>query len=79
MKKAIEMMQAMQNWLAQHEIISSITTTFGSFGQSCTMHVHGEDGIVADVTWRSYAAGEFEPDWAEFEKKVKDHFFGWWE
>lgn len=79
MKKAIEMMQAMQNWLAQYEISATLTTTFGDFGRAVTMYVHDQNGVVAGVSYESFRADEFEDAWAEFEAKVKDHFFGWWE
>ena len=29
--------------------------------------------------WTDYKPEDFEAEWAEFEKKVKEEFFGWWE
>lgn len=75
-------MQEMLMYLAEHEIISSVTTTFvggKSRIKSVTMHVHDDDGVVAAVTWRSFATEDWPTDWEAFQEKVKSHFFGWWE
>lgn len=79
------MMQEMQAFLAERQIEAHVTTTVfkssadGTVHHACEITVFGDEGIVAKSSWGSYRTKDFEPDWAEFEKKVKDEFFGWWE
>lgn len=82
MKKALRIMQEMQAFLAERGIDSHVTTTAcpNVSTHSCEITVFtAEAKVFANVRWRSYAREDFEADWAEFEKKVKDEFFAWWE
>lgn len=72
-------MQALQNRLAQLKVSTSISTTFGDFGQAVSMHVHDDEKLVASVNWRSYDQEQWGADWEEFELKIKARFLGWWE
>lgn len=76
------MMQEMQAFLAERGIDAHVTTTAcpNVSTHSCEITVFSaESHIIATARWRSYAREDFEADWAEFEKKVKDEFLAWWE
>lgn len=85
MKKALRMMQEMQAFLAERGIDAHVNTTSftstwsGKTEHACEITVFGDDEIVAKGNWASYDAERFEVEWAEFEAKVRERFFGWWE
>ena len=83
MKKALRMMQEMQAFLAERCIDAHVDVTNSGPNNSyhgCEMRVFDDDcNIVGDVVYRAWCPEAFEDDWAEFEAKVKERFFGWWE
>ena len=76
-------MQEMQAFLAERGIDAHVNvTTSGEMNEnhSCDIRVFNDDcKIFAEVGWDSWRTDEFETAWAEFEAKVRDGFFGWWE
>lgn len=78
-------MQEMQAFLAERGIDAHVdtmgftSTVNGKTEHACGITVFDDEGIVAKTSWGSYHAEDFEAEWAEFEKKVKAEFFGWWE
>lgn len=76
------MMQEMQMFLAERGIDAHVDVTNSgpnNENHSCEIRVFNDCDIFADVSWRSWRTDEFEKAWAEFEAKVKEEFFGWWE
>lgn len=76
-------MQEMQVFLAERGIDAHVdVTTSGERGEnhSCDIRVFGDDcTMVANVSYCSWRTDEFERAWNEFEAKVRDLFYGWWE
>jgi hypothetical protein len=79
MKRALKMMQEMQAFLAERGIQSHVDITFCYKIHSCQITVWNDSEIFAKCDWADYKQEDFEPEWAKFEKKVQDEFFGWWE
>ena len=76
------MMQEMQAFLAERGIDAHVYVTNSgdrNENHSCNIRVFDVCEIFAEVSWKSWRTDEFEEDWAEFETKVRDRFFGWWE
>lgn len=73
-------MQEMQAFLAERGINVHVDATRTEHTHSCKIIVFNDEcEVVADVYWRSWRPEVFESDWAEFEAKVRESFFGWWE
>ena len=76
-------MQEMQAFLAERGIDAHVDVTNSGPNNgyhSCEMRVFDDDcQVVGAVCYRAWYPEAFEAEWAEFEAKVKERFFGWWE
>ena len=83
MKKALKKMQEMQAFLTERGIDAHVDVTTSwerGVNHSCDIRVFDNDcTMVANVSYYSWRTDEFERAWNEFEAKVRERFYGWWE